>query len=175
MENLIDDFIPKSSSDKFEDYFEEFKSQMNKYSEQYQKGIIKTLEDTLKVYIKSSDEFPEWRNTKEIININIGLNYCEEFRKEKKQIEFDPIYWKGDVKRFGAIINTLIELEYIEANRKPNGEVNYNETARQLKKIFKFNTDYKEKYLSEIINPESEKFGGEFSKKIKIPRANTNL
>ncbi|WP_125910718.1 hypothetical protein [Bacteroides timonensis] len=49
-----------------------------------------------------------------------------------------PLIWAGKVSNLGYIMGLLAENGYIDAPRKRDGEINYNEYARQISNVFNF-------------------------------------
>jgi hypothetical protein len=67
----------------------------------------------------------------------------------------EKIKWIGKPSQLGFIIGKLAELGYIDAPKRPNGETNFTQFAKQVRNTFDVET--KESTLSKYLNLESEK------------------
>lgn len=63
--------------------------------------------------------------------------------------------WLGGPSQLGFIISSLVDLGYIEAPKKQDGDINYTQFAKLVKQIFDVNTT--ESTLSKYLNQDSEK------------------
>ena len=94
-------------------------------------------------------------------------NYCNSFFEKNFQ-SVEPLIWNGDLKRFGALIYTLVEAGYIEIEKLNTGKINFNRLSKLVLKHFKFEKQADQVYLSKVLNSESDKFDETFYKKIKV-------
>lgn len=65
----------------------------------------------------------------------------EEIKKENETVILEsekPIKWTGKAAHLGYIMGQLADLGYIDAPKKKSGDINYNEFARQITKVFDF-------------------------------------
>lgn len=79
-----------------------------------------------------------------------------------------PIKWIGKTAHLGYYMNLFAELGYIDAPKKKDGEINYNEFARQLAKTFDFDGN-NIGTLAKALSPESNNMGIDNKDKINIP------
>lgn len=87
--------------------------------------------------------------------------------KENESPELEkPIKWLGQPSHLGYIMGQLANLGYIEAPTHMTGEINYNEFARQLSKVFNINSIGN---LAKELNPEKNSMGYKNKDKISIP------
>jgi hypothetical protein len=76
--------------------------------------------------------------------------YSEQHTESKEKIK-----WIGKPSQLGFIIGKLVELGYIDAPKRINGETNFTQFAKQVKNTF--DVDTTESTLSKYLNLESEK------------------
>ncbi|MEQ3665851.1 hypothetical protein [Olleya sp.] len=80
------------------------------------------------------------------------------------QVVLNKLKWLGKPSQLGFIISSLVDLGYLEAPTKQDGEINFTQFAKLVKTTFDVNTT--EATLSKYLNQESEK-GQEPARKFK--------
>ncbi|WP_439152261.1 hypothetical protein [Winogradskyella sp.] len=106
--------------------------------------------------VKKITEFIESKSEKSNININP--------MKEEISEPISRLKWIGKPSQLGFIISSLVDLGYIEAPLKIDGEINYTQFAKLVNQTFDVNTT--ESTLSKYLNTDSEK-GQEPMRKFK--------
>lgn len=78
------------------------------------------------------------------------------FQNDNKEYSIIPkLKWIGKPSQLGFIIASLVNLGYIEAPQRKDGEINYTQFAKIVKQTFDIDTT--ENTLSKYLNTESEK------------------
>lgn len=131
------------------------------------KEVIISLEDYLKDEYSSSDFTVA-------VRCDMITNYCTSFF-EQDSPSIEPIIWNGELKRFGAIIISLVEGGYIEIGKLNTGKFNFNRLSKLVLKHFKFENMPDQVYLSKVLNSENNKFDDVFYKQVKIPNRVTRV
>ncbi len=153
----------------------EIENQLYKVHQDYEKGIIERSLDQSS--IKLNEYFENRYKDKDfkvIVRCDQIILFCTEFF-EGKPINEEPIIWKSETKRFGALIFALVEAGYIEIEKLNTGKYNFNKLSKLVLKHFKFEKQPDQVYLSKVINAESEKFDEAFYISIKIPNRITSV
>ena len=90
--------------------------------------------------------------------------------EENTEIKQDtkPLKWLGKPSHLGLIMNLLAELDYIDAPKKNNGEINYTRYAQELSKVFDFEGNNTET-LSKMLSPETNSMEKQNSSQFHIP------
>ena len=73
----------------------------------------------------------------------------------KEDSEDSKLKWIGKPSQLGFIISSLVDLGYIEAPVRQNGDINYTQFAKLVKQTFDIDTT--ESTLSKYLNTDSEK------------------
>ncbi len=128
----------------------------------YEKGIVERSLDESRIKLKEYfEERYKNRNFTFIVRCDQIISFCTEYF-ENKSLNDDPIVWKGDFKRFGAIFYTLMEQGYILRKTGKNGKVNYSAYAKLLISHFKFDQKTDHAYLARLVNGADDKFESDF-------------
>ena len=80
------------------------------------------------------------------VQVNLGFYNPENAKKLK---------WIGKPSQLGFIVSSLVDLGYIEAPVRQNGDINYTQFAKLVKQTFDIDTS--ESTLSKYLNTDSEK------------------
>ncbi|MBN2868949.1 MAG: hypothetical protein JXK08_09775 [Flavobacteriaceae bacterium] len=80
------------------------------------------------------------------VQVNLGYYNPENAKKLK---------WIGKPSQLGFIVSSLVDLGYIEAPVRQNGDINYTQFAKLVKQTFDIDTS--ESTLSKYLNTDSEK------------------
>ena len=88
-------------------------------------------------------------------NLKLIIENNLKYYKTKGNEDLSKLKWVGKPSQLGFIISSLVDLGYIEAPIRTNGETNYTQLAKLVKETFNLNTT--EATLSKYLNQDSEK------------------